>query len=80
MVIRPTETVIIGRLTNEASMSDTVVFKIKPTIAEQNIMREVLHYIREKHSGVWYGFLADVAGRGGNPKMEVKEVREDLPF
>lgn len=52
--MQPFEAIVIQRLNDAGSPSNTMVVKIPPTIAEHNVFVELLKRIRHEYPGAWY--------------------------
>jgi hypothetical protein len=90
MNIPPVETIVIERLKNSGAISTCMVIRIPPTIAEHNVVIELLKRLRVDHPGAWYcvqqwerqhfhGPIQTPAPKPEEPFEGVKEVtREHL--
>lgn len=69
--ILPVNRVIVQRINSEATGFATMVFHIKESVAEHNVITELLREIRHKYPGPWYSFLSEIANTT-SPNLEKK--------
>jgi hypothetical protein len=54
--VNPVNNIIVTRLDNTASGTATMVFKIPETVAEHNVVVELLRRVKHEYPGAWFQF------------------------